>query len=151
MREATINFCLFDESPFYVTMDVNNLIDCVNILKSSEAAKLPFQWILLHSFFLCVALKSIINNLQKSGTWKIQLTIEINFVLFKDNKKEQVMYSKRDNIEVMPYDEANEAIKETFDSLISRYQIRLEISMRGSNFIFQQWIQKIKTINVFNM
>ena len=85
-----------------------------------------------------MALKSIINNLQKSGTWKIQLTIEINFVLFKDNKKEQVMYSKRDNIEVMPYDEANEAIKETFDSLISRYQIRLEISMRGSNFIFQQ-------------
>ena len=58
-----------------------------------------------------MALKSIINNLQKSGTWKIQLTIEINFVLFKDNKEEQVMYSKRDNIEVMPYDDANEVIK----------------------------------------
>ena len=141
MREATIHFCLFDESPFDVTMDVNNLIDCVNIWKSSEAAKLPFQWILVlnwvrHTFFLCVALKSITNKLQKSGTWKIQLTIEINFILFKDNKEEQVLYSKRDNIEVMPYDDANEVIKEIFDSLLSRYQIRLEISMRGSNFIF---------------
>ena len=31
MREATTHFYLFDESPFYVTMDVNNLIDRVNI------------------------------------------------------------------------------------------------------------------------
>ena len=39
-------------------------------------------------------------------------------------------------MEVMAYDKADEVIKEFFESLSSRYQIRLETPMRGSNFIF---------------
>ena len=35
----------------------------------------------------------------------------------------------------MTYDNANEIIKETFDSLLSSYQIGLEISVNDSNFI----------------
>ena len=31
---------------------------------------------------------------------------------------------------------AEEVIKKSFESLLNRYQIRLETSMRGSNFIF---------------
>ena len=42
------------------------------------------------------------------------------------------MHSKNDNIEVMPYDKADEAIEE----LLSGYQIRLKASIRGSDFIF---------------
>ena len=30
-------------------------------------------------------LKDIIKNVQKSGTWKVQLTIVINFIYSKDN------------------------------------------------------------------
>ena len=37
-------------------------------------------------------LKDIINNLKKFDTWKIQLTIAINFISFKDNGKERVMH-----------------------------------------------------------
>ena len=36
----------------------------------------------------------------------------------------------------MIYDDVNEVIKEIFKSLISKYQIRLEASMRGNDFIF---------------
>ena len=46
------------------------------------------------------------------------------------------MHSKSDNIEVMTYDNTNEVIKEIFELLLSRYQIGLETSMRGSYFIF---------------
>ena len=46
-------------------------------------------------------LKDIITDLQKSGTWKIQLTIASNFNSYKDTDEEQVMYSESDNIEVM--------------------------------------------------
>ena len=46
------------------------------------------------------------------------------------------MHSKSDNIEVITYDNANEVIKEIFESLLSRYQIGLETSMKGSDFIF---------------
>ena len=71
-------------------------------------------------------LKYIITKLQKSGTWEIHLAS--NFISFKDTDEEHVMHSKSDN--------ANEVIKEIFESLLSRYQIGLETSMKGSDFIF---------------
>ena len=44
-------------------------------------------------------LKGVINNLKKSGPWKIQLTITINFVSSEDdNDEESVMHSKSDNM-----------------------------------------------------
>ena len=67
-------------------------------------------------------LKDIINNLKKSDTWKIQLTIANNFISSLDNDEECVMHSKSDNIEIMISDEASEVIKEFFDSLKNRYQ-----------------------------
>ena len=46
------------------------------------------------------------------------------------------MHSQSDNIEFMSYDNANEVDNELFEPLLSRYQIGLETSMRGSDFIF---------------
>ena len=45
------------------------------------------------------------------------------------------MHSKSDNIEIMIKDEADEFIKELFDSLKNKYQNSLE-SMKGSDFLF---------------
>ena len=53
----------------------------------------------------------------------MQWTITINFVSCKDNGEECVMNSKSDSIEL-------------YDSLIKKYQIGLENSMKGSDFIF---------------
>ena len=62
-------------------------------------------------------LKDIINNLKKSDMWKIQLTIAINFIFFKDNNdEERDMQSKSDNIEIMMNREADEVIEEPFES-----------------------------------
>ena len=60
----------------------------------------------------------------------------MNFTSSKDANDEQVMHSKSDNINVMTYDSANEVIDKNFESLLSRYQIGLEASMMGSDFIF---------------
>ena len=46
------------------------------------------------------------------------------------------MYSKSDNIELMISDKADEIIEDFFQSLLSRYQIGLETSMKDSDFIF---------------
>ena len=56
-------------------------------------------------------LKDIINDFEKSGTWKIQLTIAINFVSSTDNDEERVMHSKSDSIEIMINDKAYEVIE----------------------------------------
>ena len=45
------------------------------------------------------------------------------------------MYSKSDIIETMINDEADEVIKERFNSPKNRYQSNLE-SMKGSEFVF---------------
>ena len=37
------------------------------------------------------------------------------------------MHSKSNNIEFMPYDNANEVVNELFESLLLRYEIGLEI------------------------
>ena len=46
-------------------------------------------------------LKEIINNLEKSDAWKIQLTIAIDFISSKDTDEERVMHSKSDNVMVI--------------------------------------------------
>ena len=56
-------------------------------------------------------LKDIVNNLKKSDTRKIQLTIANNFILFIDNERERVMISQYDQIETMINDEEDKVIK----------------------------------------
>ena len=56
-------------------------------------------------------LKDIINNLKKSGTCKIHLTIKNVFISSINNDEERVMHSKSDNIKIMINDEADEVIK----------------------------------------
>ena len=78
----------------------------------------------------------MIVDLQKSGTQKVQLTKAINFISSKDVDEERVIHSTSDNIEFTSCNDANEIIDELFESLRSRYQVNLETSMKGNDFIF---------------
>ena len=62
--------------------------------------------------------------------------IAINLMPSKYTNEERATHSKSDNIKIMINDEADEVIKELFESLISNYQIGLEDSIKGSGFIF---------------
>ena len=55
---------------------------------------------------------------------------------FKEDGEEHVIYSKSDEIEMMINDKEVKVIKEFFQWLLSRYQIGLETSIKGSDFIF---------------
>ena len=55
----------------------------------------------------------------------MQLKIANNFISTIDNDEEHVMHPKSDNIEIMINDEADEVIKERFNSLKDRYQNNL--------------------------
>ena len=80
-------------------------------------------------------LRHIIIDLQKSDTWKIQLTIAINLISSKDVEK-KVMRSSSNNIKFTSYNDANEAVDELFDSLRSRYQGNFEVSMKRSDLFW---------------
>ena len=56
----------------------------------------------------------------------------ITFMSSKDNEEEGAMHSKKGKIDIMSYDKADEAIEQ-----LSRYQIGLETSMKGAEFVFR--------------
>ena len=60
----------------------------------------------------------MIIDLQNSDTWKIQLTIAINFFSSKDAEEERVMHARSDNIKFTSYNDANEVIDKFFESLL---------------------------------
>ena len=86
-------------------------------------------------------------NLKQSDAWKIQLPIAINFICFKDVNEKCALHSKSDNIEFMAYDNANETVHELSDSLLSKDQIGLETSMRGSIKSFELLYHKCHKTN----
>ena len=81
-------------------------------------------------------MSNIMTDLQNSDTWKFQLTIAINFISSKDTEEECVVHSKSNNIKFTSYNNAIKVVDELFESLRSRFQRNIEISMRGSDFIF---------------
>ena len=51
------------------------------------------------------------------GEWKINLTMEINFISSKDSDETRTMHAKKDNIEIMMGSETGDIIEELFKSL----------------------------------
>ena len=67
--------------------------------------------------------------------WKIQLTMQINFISSKDSEETRMMYTKSHNIEIMMGNETDEIIEKLFESVLQNYQKDLEESMRVSGFV----------------
>ena len=60
----------------------------------------------------------------------------INFMSSKDSDETRTMHTKSNNVEIMIGNEADEIIRELFESLLQRYQKRSEESIRGIEFVF---------------
>ena len=78
----------------------------------------------------------VIDDKTQFGEWKIQLTMQINFISSLDSRETRTIRSKRDNIEIMVVSETDDIIKELIDSLLQRYQEWLKESTKGSEFKF---------------
>ena len=78
-------------------------------------------------------MRDIITDFQKANTWKVQLTISINFIASEDVNEERVIHSKKNTTEFFTYDNVNDVADELFESLLSIWQIGLETSMRERN------------------
>ena len=81
-------------------------------------------------------LSDMINDHKTRREWKIQLTMQINFISSKDSEETCTMHTKSHNIEIMIGNETDEIIEKNFESLLQNYQKNLEESMRGSEFVF---------------
>ena len=80
-------------------------------------------------------MKKLIDDKKKSGEWKIQLVLKINFIFSKNFNETRDMHSKSDNYEIMMGIDTNEIIRNLFNSTLKRYQGGLEELMRGQSMI----------------
>ena len=83
-----------------------------------------------------IDLKNLINNKNEQGEWELQITMKIIFISFNDNDKQQIMYTKSDNVNIMRGYATDDIINELFYTFKTRYQPGLETRMVGSNFTF---------------
>ena len=80
-------------------------------------------------------LRDMINDHKTRREWKIQLTMQINFISSKDSEETSTMHTKSHNIEIMMGNETDEIIEKLFESVLQNYQKDLEESMRGNGFV----------------
>ena len=82
-------------------------------------------------------LRVLIEEYKLKGEWKVQLTIEVNFISLKPGSDETcIMYTRSDNIEIMFGDNNDDIIEQLFESLVKKREENLQNKMRGSEFEF---------------
>ena len=82
-------------------------------------------------------LRELLEEYKQKGEWKVQLTIEVNFISLKPGSDEtRIMYTRSDNIEIMFGDDNDDIIEQLFESLLKKYEENLQNKMRGSEFEF---------------
>ena len=82
-------------------------------------------------------LRELIEEYKLKGEWKVQLTIEVNFISLKPGSDAtRIMYTRSDNIEIIFGDDNDDIIEQRFESLLKKYEENLQNKMRGSEFEF---------------
>ena len=82
-------------------------------------------------------LRELIEEYKLKGEWKVQLTIEVNFISLKPGSDEtRIIYTRSDNIEIMFGDDNDDIIEQLFESLLKKYEENLQNKMRGSECEF---------------
>ena len=82
-------------------------------------------------------LRELMEEYKLKGEWKVQLTIEVDFISLKPGSDEtRIMYTRSDNTEIMFGDVNDDIIEQLFESLLQKYEDNLQNKMRGSEFKF---------------
>ena len=83
-------------------------------------------------------LRELIEEYKLKGEWKVQLTIEINFISIKPGSNEtRIMYTRSDNVEIMFGDYNDDIIEQLFESLLQKHDENLkDFEFDGVNFLY---------------
>ena len=122
------------DEDYYRPMKINNAFNDDYIEYKSNGDKDKISSVKEYLSVIRQYLSDIINN--QKDEWKIQLTMEINFISSKDSRETCAMHTKSDNMEIIIGNETDEIVKELFESLLKRYQKGLEEKLRGNEFVF---------------
>ena len=80
-------------------------------------------------------LRELTEEYKLKEEWKVQLTIEVNFISLKPSSDEtRIMCTRSDNVEIMFGDDNDDIIEQLFESLLQKYEEKFEFD--GVNFLY---------------
>ena len=86
----------------------------------------------------------MIDDKKKSGEWKIQLVLKINFISSKNFNETRDMHSKSDNYEIMIGADTIEIIRNLFNSTLKKISRRVRRINERKWFCIQScWINAL--------
>ena len=133
-----IDYLFNEEDDYYKPKEVKRVFGGSYVLYESNGDK--DSKLSIDQYFNIIRhyLKDLINDHKSKGEWKIQLSMRIIFVSFKDANETREMHTKSDSITIMRGVETEDITNELFNTFRGRYQEGLETKMRGSTFTFER-------------
>ena len=71
------------------------------------------------------------------GEWKIQVTMQINFISSLGPGEIRTMDSKSDNVDITMGNETDDITEELFESFLEKYQKKLEEKMKNTKLFLK--------------
>ena len=83
-------------------------------------------------------LYDFIDFYKENGEWKIQLSIQVNFIADNNDDKGLTLHTKSNNVEIMRDIDSKTIVTELHDTLKQRCQEGLETKTDANNYIFDR-------------
>ena len=129
---------MFNDDVYYKPIDVKSSFEGNYVNYQSNGDKdrsLAITFYLMKvEPFLC----DFIYFYKENGEWKIQLSIQVNFIADNNDDKGLILHTKSNNVEIMRGIDSKTIVTELYDTLKQRCQERLETKMDASNYIFDR-------------
>ena len=129
---------MFNDDVYYKPIDVKSSFEGNYVNYQSNGDKdrsLAITFYLMKvEPFLC----DFIYFYKENGEWKIQLSIQVNFIADNNDDKGLILHTKSNNVEIMRGIDSKTIVTELYDTLKQRYQECLETKMDASNYIFDR-------------
>ena len=127
---------LFNDDVYYKPIEVKSSFKGDYVKYESNGKKDRSLSITLYFLKVEPFLYDLTDFYQTVGEWKIQLSMQVNFIADNYDKKGLILHTKSDNVEIMRGIDTKTIVTKLYDTLKQRYQEGLETKMDASNCIF---------------
>ena len=129
---------MFNDDVYYKPIEVKSSFKCNYVKYESNGDKdrsLAISLMKVGPF-----LYDLIDFYKENGEWKIQLSMQVNFISDNNDDKGLILHTKSNNVEIMCGIHSKNIVTELYDTLKQRYQESLETKMDASNYIFDRLV-----------
>ena len=129
---------LLNDDVYYKPIEVKNCFKGNYVKCESNGDKDRSSSITLYFLKVEPFLYDLIDFYKTISEWKIQLSMQVNFIADNYDDKGLILHTKSDNVEIMRGIDTKTIVTKLYDTLKQRYQEGLEMKMDASNYIFDR-------------